>query len=83
MNRSSEFIENKALFGCYPRQENVKELEDMGVRYFIDLTCKGEKNIVEYTTQYTYINFPIKDRRIPSKWSDFSVFILQGAFSST
>jgi hypothetical protein len=35
MERSSYFIKDKALFGSYPTQESVEELEKEGVRYFI------------------------------------------------
>ena len=41
----SYFIENKALFGSYPKHEDVKELENEGVILFVDLTCPGEKKI--------------------------------------
>lgn len=77
MERSSEFIKNKALFGCFPTQEQVKELEDMGVRYFVDLTCDGEKKIVPYTTNYTHIRYPIVDCRVPTNWKSFAKFLIR------
>jgi hypothetical protein len=77
MNRSSEFIKNKALFGGYPTQEYVDLYENMGVRYFVDLTQNGEKRTIPYITQYTYINYPIQDFRIPSCWSSFAKLIIK------
>ena len=77
MDRSSEFIKNKALFGGFPTQEYVNEFEELGVRYFVDLTCKGEKNITPYKTKYTYIHYPISDRRVPTCWKSFSKFIIK------
>jgi len=77
MDRSSEFIKNKGLFGGYPTQEHVTEYENMGIRFFIDLTFDGEKHITPYTTKYTYINYPIHDRRIPTDWKQFATFIIK------
>lgn len=77
MDRCSYFIENKALFGSSPSQETVVQLEDIGVRYFIDLTYKNERNIYSYTTQYTKINYPIIDRYIPTELISFSSLILK------
>ena len=77
MNTSSFFIKNRALFGSYPTQETVDELEEICVRYFVDLTYKGEKKITEYTTKYNYIRYPIPDRKIPEDWKTFTEFILK------
>jgi protein-tyrosine phosphatase len=77
MERSSEFIENKALFGSYPLQEQVYLFESIGVRYFVDLTCEGEKKITQYKTNYTYIRYSIPDRRVPTNWISFSKFIIK------
>ena len=76
MNRSSEFITNKAFFGSYPTQEYVDKLEHMGVTHFVDLTRVGEKRIVPYKTQYNYIHYPIEDRRVPSDWNSFARLII-------
>ena len=75
MDRSSFFIKDKALFGSYPTQESVNELENKGIRYFINLTCDGEKNILQYSTKYNYIHFPITDNSIPKNINVFSQFI--------
>lgn len=77
MDRSSEFVKNKALFGSYPLQEHINILEKYGVRYFIDLTCTGEKCITPYTTQYEYISYPIPDHRVPTDWQMFAKFIIK------
>lgn len=77
MNNCSYFIEEKALFGSFPTQDNVNELEANGVRYFVNLTYDTEKKIIPYTTKYTYITFPIKDRKYPYNWYEFARFIIQ------
>jgi ribA/ribD-fused uncharacterized protein len=79
MDRCSQFIKNRALFGCFPTQEAVEELESHGVRYFIDLTTGIEDKTTPYTTTYKYMNYPIIDRRSPQNWRTFAVFILQVA----
>lgn len=77
MNYCSYFIKDKALFGSYPTQQSVEELEQEGVRYFVDLTQKDEKHIIPYKTQYTYINYPIPDRSIPEDIHSFCGFIVK------
>jgi len=76
MNNCSYFIKDKGIFGSFPSQESVTELEHEGVRYFIDLTDKTENNITPYKTNYNYINFTIKDNSVPSDWISFSKFII-------
>ena len=75
MDRSSYFIKNKALFGSYPTQDAITELENEGVRYFVDLTYPNETRITPYKTKYNYISFPIKDRSYPENCIEFSKFI--------
>jgi hypothetical protein len=77
MDKTSYFIKNVGLFGSFPSQETVKELEDEGVRIFVDLTFNNEKNIVPYNTEYKYLSFPIKDRFYPENKKEFSKFILE------
>ena len=77
MDRSSYFIKNRALFGSFPTQESVEELENEGVRFFVDLTFPDERKIVPYTTRYTYISFPIQDRRVPDNNIKFACFIIK------
>jgi protein-tyrosine phosphatase len=77
MDNSSYFIKNRSLFGSFPSQESVQELEEHGVRYFVDLTdITKEKKISEYKTKYTYINYPIDDHSIPTDIISFSTFII-------
>ena len=77
MNRCSFFIKNKALFGGFPIQEYVDEYESNGVRHFINLTYDNETKIKPYKTNYNYIQFPIKDHRVPTDWKLFSIFIIK------
>lgn len=77
MQRSSFFYYDKARFGGYPTAEELIELEEAGVRHFVDLTCEGELLITQYTTKYNYIRYPIVDRSIPHNRKSFSKFILQ------
>jgi protein-tyrosine phosphatase len=75
MENASFFIENKALFGSFPTQTQIRKLEDIGVRYFVNLTHPDESKITNYTTNYNYISYPIIDRSIPEDNLDFSRFI--------
>ena len=50
MDKCSYFLKDKAIFGSYPTQENVYDLEKKGVKYFINLTYTDEKLIIEYNT---------------------------------
>lgn len=77
MNYCSYFLKDKALFGGYPDQSRVDELENNNVRYFVNLTHSDERYIQPYKTNYTYISFPIYDRNIPKNLKQFSVFILE------
>ena len=77
MDRCSYFIKDKALFGSCPSQEVVDHLENIGVRYFIDLTSPEDKRIEKYETKYTKLNFPIKDRSIPEDPKKFCAFVIK------
>ena len=77
MNRCSYFVRNRALFGSYPTQHGAEELEEHGVRYYINLTNPGESKIVPFETKYTELSFPIPDRHVPLHWGDFAKFILR------
>ena len=76
MESSSYFIKDKAMFGSFPTQQSVYELEKEGVKHFIDLTYHDEKKIVPYITSQTYLNFPIMDQNIPTDLQAFSRLIL-------
>ena len=77
MNHCSYFIKDKALFGSFPSQESVKELEENGVRYFINLTQEGESRTNPYTTEYKYIVYPIQDRTVPEDILSFCKFVVE------
>lgn len=70
---SSYFWKTKALFGCYPTQDQVNILTKLGVKYFVDLTVPGEVRQT-YTCDH-YINFPIVDRKSPTGIFFYSCFI--------
>lgn len=76
MNHCSYFIKDKALFGSFPTQESVKELEENGVRHFINLTKDGETRIVPYKTKYNYLTYPIEDKTVPDDIPSFCRFIV-------
>jgi Swiss Army Knife protein, DSP-PTPase phosphatase domain len=67
----------KALFGGYPTQKQVFLLEDLGVKWFIDLTLGNEKRTTPYTVsdKNKYIAYPIIDQHVPSDIIGFVKFI--------
>lgn len=77
MERSSYFIKDRALFGSFPTQEAVEELEKMGVRYFVNLTHSYERKITPYKTQHNYISFPINDHQVPEDRHVFASFVVK------
>ena len=77
MNHCSYFIKDKAMFGCFPTQQSVEELEQEGVKFFLDLTHPEETKITPYTTKYTYINYPILDRTVPDDIPSFCRLIIK------
>lgn len=78
LDTCSYFIKDRALFGGYPTTEKVKALEDLGVKFFVDLTSEDERlEPYEYSQTSTYISYPIKDRSIPSNIQSFSKLIIR------
>ena len=77
MERSSYFIKDRGLFGSFPTQEAVEELEKMGVRYFVNLTHSHERKITPYKTHYNYLSFPIIDHQVPEDRQAFAYFIVR------
>ncbi len=77
LNYSSYFLDNKALFGSYPQQEQVDDLMKKGVIYFIDLTMPGEVTPTYNTNDKKYINYPILDRKAPVDNFSFATLILE------
>lgn len=77
MNQASFFIEKKALFGGYPNHNQIVELVEEGVVWFIDLTHRDERNIKVYSHLVNnWVNFPIKDRHVPENNKNFLIFLL-------
>ena len=76
MNNCSYFIKDRAMFGSYPTQEAVEELEHEGVIYFVNLTHEKENKITPYITNHNYITYPIKDREVPTDLKSYSAFIV-------
>ena len=76
MDNCSYFIKDKALFGCYPTQEAVQELEQIGVTCFVDLTSLDEKKVTKYKTLNKYMRFPINDRNVPENILEYCKFVL-------
>ena len=77
MDTCSYFIKDKALFGSYPSEIAVRELEENGVRYFVNLTYEDEDKIKKYDTNYQIINYKIKDRSVPTDLLSFTKFIIK------
>ena len=75
MDKCSYFIENKAIFGSFPTQDEVNKLEAMGVRFFVNLTLPSEPKIVQYSTKYKTISYPIHDKCIPKDYVGFCRFV--------
>ena len=80
MNKSSFFIPSKALFGSYPNQNSVAELEQNGVVLFVNLTEPTEA-LDPYTLSESsrMIHFLIVDRKIPTDAMAFSKLIVSVA----
>jgi len=62
---SAFFITNQCLFGSYPTQTQVNELEEWGIDIIVNLTKLGEKKVEPYITNKKVINFEITDNSIP------------------
>ena len=75
MDTCSYFIQNKALFGSMPNNDTVKELEKIGVKYFVDLTSSKEKLTTPYQTELQILQYPIPDRKIPKDYLSFAQFV--------
>jgi len=70
------FIENQCMFGAYPTQLQIKELEDWGIEIFVNLTNEYERKILPYTTTKQVICFPIQDRSIPENLEEFCALVI-------
>lgn len=75
MDKSNYFYKDICLYGSYPSQKDVEELENEGVKLFVNLTTLDE-NLYEYKSRYDIIKFPIIDREIPSDNYKFVLLLL-------
>jgi protein-tyrosine phosphatase len=74
---SAEFIENQCLFGAFPTQHQVSELEEWGIDIFVNLTNIFERKIYPYTSTKKIINFPIPDRSVPKNIQEFCGLVIK------
>ena len=70
------FIRDQCLFGAYPTQHQIHELEEWGVDLIVNLTNKHEKNIRTYSTSVKTINFIISDNKVPENIIEFCALII-------
>lgn len=77
METSSYFIKDVALFGSYPDDKKFRELKELGVKYFIDLTTNSEKTKLQIYDKkdIIYINYEVKDRFVPENIFNFTKFL--------
>lgn len=76
LQTASFFIKDLAMFGTWPTQEFVNNLEKWNVTYIVNLVVDGEPKIVPYKTTKTVIKFPIPDRSIPPDAVLFSELVI-------
>lgn len=72
------FIEGQGYFGNFPSQSDINTMEDLGIHYFIDLTCEQD-NLEKYTVSSNSfkVNLPIFDRSVPHDIFNFTLLILK------
>lgn len=70
------FIRDQCLFGAYPTQHQIHELEEWGVDLIVNLTSRHEKNIRTYSTFVKTINFIISDNKAPENVLEFCALII-------
>lgn len=73
---SAFFIKDQCLFGAYPTQHQIHELENWGVDLIVNLTSIYEKNIRPYSTYVKNINFIISDNKAPKNVIEFCALII-------
>lgn len=76
MDNSTYFIENKALFGPYPSENDIAYLESIGVKYFIDLTEKDKLSPYKLSDKSVFIKYSIPDMKVPINSIEFSSLIV-------
>jgi protein-tyrosine phosphatase len=73
---SAFFVANQCLFGAYPTQHQIQQLEDWGVDIVVNLTKNNEKKIKPYRTKAKVIQFVIPDRKIPENVREFCALVI-------
>jgi hypothetical protein len=74
MEKSNYFYKDRCLFGAYPTQKDIEDLENYNVKLFVNLTTE-EENLFDYKSKYDIIKFPIYDRDIPNDNYNFILLI--------
>lgn len=74
---SSFFCEN-GLFGAWPTQAEVDELENWGVKVFVKLANEKEEIVTPYTTSSAseIITYPITDSSVPEDKEEFMSLVV-------
>jgi hypothetical protein len=74
---SSFFVQNQALFGAYPTQDQIAQLENWGVDFIVNLTSNDEKKIKPYYSNNSkIIRYFIPDRQVPDDLISFCSLVL-------
>lgn len=73
---SAYFVNNQCLFGAYPTQHQIHQLEEWGVDIVVNLTRNDEKKIRPYTTRAKVIQFSIPDRKVPEDVHVFCALVI-------
>ena len=75
---SAYFVSNQCLFGAYPTQHQIQQLEEWGVDIVVNLTKNDEKKIRPYRTKAKtkVIQFSIPDRKVPEDVREFCALVI-------
>lgn len=73
---SAYFVTNQCLFGAYPTQHQIQQLEDWGVDIVVNLTKTDEHKIRPYQTKAKVVQFSIPDRKVPENICMFCALVI-------
>jgi hypothetical protein len=73
---SAYFVPDQCLFGAYPTQHQISQLENWGVNIIVNLTNDYERKIKPYTTNANVIHFPIPDHGVPEYTHQFCSLVV-------
>ena len=78
MDRTSYFIYNLGIFGCYPDTKMISELTSVGVRHFVNLTTPADK-LIPYILPMgcQMISHPITDHQVPKNPIQFGKLVIK------